>query len=349
MERPLGKLAFVLEEVRSGGPGLGLLDRFLAGYARDGAFRRVEGARVALFPASLAGGGAEEIDRRSRDFGLERAASVEEAASGASAAVVGWRAGAAPGDGLLERTLKALPAGAPCFVQGALAATRESAQAALALAGSRGIPLAAGTSLAVAFRLPEVDVPPGERIEDALIVVQGERPHAEHDALEGLLSFIDRRAGAAPPVRARLLQGDAVWRASAEGAWSRDLLAAAVSRSNNILGDPERDGRTQDVVGLGLLPRLARSPRAWVLEHGDGLRAAILVLDGAAGDVNVAVRVAGGRTISAQLYRPPPPNRAELDRLAAAVEGFLRSGEPPWPRERAVAVVRALALMAESG
>jgi hypothetical protein len=348
MERPIQKLAFVLEEPRPGGPGLGLLDRFLAGYPRDGAFRRIEGARITIFAGSPGDGGTE-LDRRAKDFGLERCATLEDAAGGASAAVVSWRDGTAPVDDLLERTLRALPAGAPCFVQGALASSPGAAEAALALADARGIPLAAGTSAAVAFRLPEIDVPPGERLEEALIVVQGERPHAEHDALEGLLPFIDGRRGAAPVSRVRRLEGDAVWRGGEEGAWSRDLLAAAISRSNNIQGDPERDGRTQDVVGLGLVPRLARSPRAWVLEHGDGLRATVLVLDGVVADYDVAFRAAGGRIFSTQLYRPPPPNRSELDRLAAKVEDFFRSGVHPWPRARALEVVRGLALIARGG
>jgi hypothetical protein len=348
VERPLRKLAFVLDDVRPGGAGLGLLDRFLAGYPRDGAFRRIEGARVSLLAASLPESGAAEVERRTRDFGLERAAAVEETARDADAAVVGRRHGGPAGEDLLQRTLGALPEGAPCFVHGLLAGSTRAADAAFALADARRIPLAAGTSLAVAHRLPEVEVPPGERPEEALIIVQGERPAAEEDGLEGLLPFVERRPGAAPPVRARKLEGEAVWRAGAAGEWSRDLLAAAVSRSNNIQGDPVRDGRTQDVVGLGLLSRLAASPRAWVLEHAGGLRAAILVLDGAIGDVNVAVRTASGRIISTQLYRPPRPVQAELDRLAATVEDFFRSGTPPWPRERTLAAARALELMAEA-
>jgi hypothetical protein len=351
MARPLRKIAFVLEEFRPGDPGAQLLDRFLGGYPRDGGFRRLEGVRMTLLAGApvAEGGEGAEVERRMKDFGLARAGSAEEALKDADAAVVGWRAGAVPDDALLERVLRELPAGAPCFVNGALGSSPRAAAAALALADSRGVPLAAGTSLTVAHRLPELVVQAGARLEQALIAVQGEFPQAEHEALEGLLPFIAPRVGAAPPERARRFAGEEVWRAGEEGAWSRELLAAALSRSNNVQGDPEKDGRTQDVFGLGLVPRLAKSPRAWVLDHAGGFRAVILVLDGVIADCNLAVQEAGGRIFSTQLYRPPRPNQAEFHQLAAVVESFFLTGTPPWPRERALAISAALALIRAPG
>jgi hypothetical protein len=158
---------------------------------------------------------------------------------------------------------------------------------------------------------------------------------AELNGLEGLLPVIERRRGGESGVRSvRLLEGDEVWRGGHRKLWSWPLLAAALSRSHSPQGDSVLDGRTQDIAGLGLVPKLARRPQAWLLEHCDGLHTSILVLDGVVGDFNFAVRAADGRVFSAQLFRAPPPLEQHFSMLAAAVEDFFEFRKPPWPLER---------------
>ncbi|HKS38164.1 MAG TPA: hypothetical protein VJW76_13285, partial [Verrucomicrobiae bacterium] len=174
---------------------------------------------------------------------------------------------------------------------------------------------------------------------EALIVVQGPFPEAEHEALEGLLPVIERRRGGENGVQSvRLVEGDDVWRTGREGSWSSSLLAAAVSRSNTVQGDPVKDGRTQNIVGQGLIQSLAKNPRGWLLEHHDRLRTTILVLDGAVADFNFAVRLADGSAVSAQLYRPPEPAQEQFSRLTAVIEDFFRTGKAPWGIERGLLV-----------
>ena len=127
----------------------------------------------------------------------------------------------------------------------------------------------------------------------------------------------------------RFLEGKKVWQAG-DRLWSWRLLAAAISRSDALQGDTVIDGRTQDIVGLGLLPKLVSEPRAWVLEHRDGLRSTILVLDGALADFNFAVKARNGNVFSAQLYRPPPPNEHHFSQLASVMEDFFQTGKSPW-------------------
>ena len=110
--------------------------------------------------------------------------------------------------------------------------------------------------------------------------------------------------------------------------------ASALSRSHSPQGDPVVDGRTQDLVGLGLVPKLARHPRGWRLEHRDGLHSTILVLDGVVADFNFAVRARDGSIVSAQLYRAPAPAEQHFSRLTAVLEDFFRTGKAPWPVER---------------
>jgi hypothetical protein len=219
--------------------------------------------------------------------------------------------------------------------------------------------LLAGTALAVTWRLPQVDVPNGTPLTEALMVVQvspqatqatppappAALRGAELHALEGLLPVIERRRGGETGVaHARYLEGRELWRAGDKGAWSWQLLAAALSRSDTPQGDAVLDGRTQDLVRLGLVPKLARNPRGWLLEHRDGLRSALLVLDGVVADFNFAVRASSGEVISAQLLRAPPPAEHHFSRLAAVVEEFFITRKRPWPIERSLLVAELLEL-----
>ena len=203
--------------------------------------------------------------------------------------------------------------------------------------------------MSTTFRLPDVQVNEGTSLKEALIVVQGRRPEAELAGMDGLMPIVGQRAGGEKGIRqTTLLEGRKVWRAGESGHWSMALLAAALSRSNTSQGDPVRDGRTQDLVGRGLIEKLAVQPRAWLIEHRDGFRSTVLVLNGVVADCNFAVRTAEGPILSAQLYRPPAPNRSEYDRLAAAVEDFFRGGSPVRPAW-SLAIAQFLGEVGEGG
>jgi hypothetical protein len=346
MKRRLRKLALVLESVAVGTPGQQLLDRFLVGYPRDGAFRCFSRLQISVW---LSEGAAEHesrssvghgLEARERDFGLIRPKSLEETLTGADAVVVVGRADRiAVNEALFASVLENVSTGAVCFAYGALATTLAAANHLVAPAAKRRIALVSGTSVATTFRLPDTDIAPGTPLTEALIVVQGASPLAELWALDGLLPVLERRHGGETGVRSvHRIEGDDVWRGGNDGVWSWPLLGAAISRSDTPQGDPEKDGRTQDLVGLGLVQKLARNPRAWFIEHRDGLRTALLVLDGVVADFNFAVRARDGAITSAQLYRPPPPARAEFDRLAAVLERFFESGRAPWPIERSLLI-----------
>ena len=336
------KIVFVVEEFVVGGAAQQLLDRFLIGYPRDGEFHRPERAQVEVLLTSPADD--PELSRRTKDFGLVRATNLEETIRDASALVVVWQGqGTTANEDRLRTMLQILPNGASCFVHGVIANSRNTAEELHRLAASRGIALCAGTSTAVTFRLPDVDLTPGMQLNGAMIVVQGPFPEAELDALDGLLPIIGRRRqGESGVAGVLLLEGSDVWRAGERNEWSRTLLASAISRSNNVQGDPVRDGRTQNVVGLDLVPVLARNPRCWLLEHRDGLRTSLMVLDGVVADYNFAVKAADGTVISAQLHRPPAPGREQFSRLTAVLEDFFRTGVSPWPAQRSVLVAETM-------
>jgi hypothetical protein len=332
--RPLRQLAFLVEEFSTPSAAQQLLDRFLIGYPRDGGFHRMPDLKISVHP--MLNGGEPDFASRVRDFGLAVASTPEKALADADAVViVPRRAGAVANEGFLKIALEHSPAGAACFVHGVLSNSLDRARDLLRLAATRNISLLAGTPLAMTWRLPEVDLAAGTPLHDALIVVQGSFPEGELHALEGLLPVIEkRRGGETGVVRARFVEGKELWRAGEQARWSRDLLAAALSRSHSPQGDSVADGRTQDIYGLRLVPQLARDPRGWLLEHRDGLRSALLVLDGAVADFNFAVRATDGTILSAQLFRAPPPVEQHYSRLAAVVEDFFAGRSAPWKIER---------------
>ncbi len=326
----LQRIAFIVEEFALETPAQQLLDRFLFGYPRHGEFHRLKDCRVVVH---LATGGANfELERRAKNFNLIREENLGPAVADSDAVVIVWRGtGALANDALLRRTLETAASGTIVFVHGALGSRLDRAQKLAELASTRNISLLAGTPLGVTWRLPEVDLPAGGSATEALIVVQGASLDAEFRALEGLLPVIERRRGGEAGVRSvKHLAGKTLWQAGEKGEWSWPLLAAAISRSNTPQGDPVKDGRTQDLAGLGLVPKLARAPRGWLLEHADGFRSTLLVLDGVVADFNFAVRTQAGSVISAQLYRPPLPADHQFSRLAEAMENFFSSGKPPW-------------------
>ncbi|HEY2952414.1 MAG TPA: hypothetical protein VGK40_07525 [Verrucomicrobiae bacterium] len=345
--RPLRKIAFLLDEFAVPSPAQQILDRFLIGYPRDGAFHKLEGAEISTY---LAVSVESNFGQRPEEFHLVVAPTAEQAVAGADAVViVSRRPGALANEAFLKIALEQAPEGAACFVHGVLANSLASARDFAAAAAKRHMALLAGTPLSVTWRLPPVELPPGTPLAEALIVVQvgpqalqatppsppATLGGAELQALEALLPVIERRRGGESGIRSvRFLEGKSFWKAGEKGLWSWPLLASALSRSHTPQGDAVLDGRTQDLVGLGLVPKLARNPRAWLLEHGDGLRSAILVLDGVVADFNFAVRAQNGEVVSAQVFRAPPPAEHHFSRLTAVLEDFFHSGQSPWPVER---------------
>jgi len=345
MARQLKRILFVVEEFAVPSPAQQLLDRFLIGYPRDGVVHRLEGCQVSVFSTTK----EVELERREKDFGLVRVANLEKAAAEADAVVVAGKDGGAS-DELLRRVIEGAREGGACFVHGALASSLEVARAMMKRAAARKILLLAGTPLGLTWRLPQIDVRKGSSLKEALIVVQGPAPMAELEGLDGLLPIIERRRGGEAGIRrVRRLQGNEVWSAGDKGEWSWSLLASAISRSDSPQGDAVLDGRTQDLVGLGLVQKLAREPRGWLIEHRDGLRSTILVLDGVLADYNFAVRAQDGAVVSAQLYRAPAPSQHHFSLLATAMEEFFHTGKSPWRIERNLLTTGLLEVFAKAG
>ena len=196
-------------------------------------------------------------------------------------------------------------------------------------------PMLAGSSLPVTWRLPAVELPLGCRISDALMVGVGGSDPMDFHALEGLQCMVERRGRGETGVKAvRMVTGDAVWNSG----YSKELLTSALSRSDTPLGLTVEDGRTQNLVASGVLPQLVKDPAAYFIEYRDGLKAMLLMLNGALKDYNVAVQLAGGETVSTQFLLTPEPNVTYSACLMHKVEQMFATGAAPYSVDRTLLV-----------
>src|SRR5579859_5465772 len=203
-----------------------------------------------------------------------------------------------------------------------------------------GFPMLAGSSLPVTWRLPDMDLPLGCEIEDALMVGEGGSDAMDFHALEGMQCMVERRKGGETGVKAvQMIEGEAVWKAGAQGRWSKELLTAALSRSDTPQGLTILDGRTQDLVANGELPKLVKNPAAYFIERSDGLRTTLLMLNGAIKDFNFAAKVKGMRGVqSTQFFLSPTPNVTYSACLVGKIEEMFVTGKAPYPVDRTLIV-----------
>ena len=205
-------------------------------------------------------------------------------------------------------------------------------------------PVLAGSSLPVTWRLPDLDLPLGCEIDEALMVGVGGSDAMDYHALEAMQCMIERRRGGETGVKAvQMIEGEAVWQAGEEGRWSHELLESALSRSDSPQGLTDEDGRTQDLLGNGALPGLVEKPAAYFIEHEDGLRTTLLMLSGAIKDFCFAARLEGvPDPVSTQFFLTPTPNVTYSACLVAKIEETIRTGASPFPAERTLIVNGAL-------
>ena len=196
-------------------------------------------------------------------------------------------------------------------------------------------PMMAGSSLPVTWRLPEVAIPLGAKIQEALMIGTGGSDAMDFHALEAMQCMVERRAGGETGVRSvQLLDGEAFWTAEEKGIWSKQLLRSALSRSDTPLGLTVTDGRTQDLSAPGVLQSLVKKPAAYLIEYRDGLRASMLMLDGALKDFNFAARLSDSSLVSTQFLLTPEPNVTYSARLVSKIEHMFMTGHEPYPVER---------------
>jgi hypothetical protein len=212
----------------------------------------------------------------------------------------------------------------------------EHAREMVTTAREMGFGLMAASSLPVTWRRPELELPLGVEIEDALVAGYGPTEIYGFHALESLQVMMERRKGGESGVAAiTCLEGNAVWEAGDRGTWSWDLLEAALGRSETLNVGDVRDN--------------CRNPVAFVVEYRDGQRATALLLNNHIADFNFAGRIKGtSKPASTLFYLPAPPGANYFSALCDNIEKLFRTGRPPYPVERTLLTTGILAFAMES-
>jgi len=328
-------------------------DRFLVGYPWNGCWHRPAMDVVALYVDQR--GEGDQSAERAGEFGFQVYPTIAAAlrCGGDKLAVDGVLIIGEHGDypvnekgqilypryeffeqivDVFERDGRAVPV----FNDKHLSYSFDKASAMVAASKRLGFPFLAGSSLPVTWRLPDVELPLDTPLEEALMVGVGSSDPMDFHALEAMQCMLERRRNGETGVRAvQLIEGPAVWQAGRDGRWSRRLLEAALARSTSRTGKALEDGRPQDLTHSGELEELVKSPAAYLIEYNDGLRATLLMINGAVEDYTFACRVRGQeRLVSTQFLLPLVPNVAYSTCLMNKVEEMIATGRAPYPVER---------------
>ena len=173
-------------------------------------------------------------------------------------------------------------------------------------------PLQGGSSLAVTWRVPSVEMPLGTMITEALSVGYGGMGSYDFHGLETIQCMVERRKGGESGVEwMQTYRGDTFWKAYQEGVWSQALVKSALSRSATLRpGDPRF---TDCYPTLEQMKSLVPNPVAYRYQHRDGLRCTMLLLDGMLRDFTFAATIeAQPKPFSTQMYLPMPDGRTTL-------------------------------------
>jgi hypothetical protein len=246
----------------------------------------------------------------------------------------------------------------PVFVDKHLSYSRDEASAMVAQAKSQNVPLMAGSSLPVTWRLPALEIPLGRTFQDVLVASRGDLEIFGFHSLEALQCMAERRNRSGKPqgvAAVTCLEGDEVWRAGDSGVWSWSLLEHALARSHTVnpgdIKQNTRDFMPPAAPGRDVLTRF-RHPIAFIVEYVDGLRATVLTLNGHVDDTTIAARLSdldGKETIvSTLMYLPAPPGASFFNPLVLRIEDFFRTSKPPYPVERTLLTGGVLDVALES-
>jgi hypothetical protein len=332
-------------------------DRFLVGYPREGQWHRPDMKVMSLYVDQKPEG--DQSAERAREFGFTVYPTIAEALRcggeklAVDAVLIIGEHGNYPRNEkgqilypryeffkqcveVFEKDGRAVPV----YNDKHLSYSFEKAQWMVASSRRLKFPMLAGSSLPVTWRLPDIELPLNCEIEEALMVGEGGSDPMDFHALEGMQCMVERRKGGETGVKAvQMIQGDAVWKAGEQGRWSKELLTAALSRSDTPQGLTLLDGRTQDLLANGELPKLVKNPAAYFIERNDGLRTTLLMLNGAIKDFNFAAKVRGMPGIqSTQFLLSPTPNVTYSACLVSKIEEMFATGKAPYPVDRTLIV-----------
>ncbi len=186
------------------------------------------------------------------------------------------------------------------------------------------IPLMAGSSVPLATRRPELEMPANAVIDEAVSIHGGPLERYDFHGLEVLQSMIEARRGGETGVRSvEFLQGDALMQAAQQGRWSLPLAEAALALE---FGERLPDLRR---------PLNGHEPHGVLVTYRDGVRATVLRVGMRGARWLFACRLANEQRPRATSFHVGPwNNRCLFMALSNAIQHFFTQRESPYPVER---------------
>jgi len=197
-----------------------------------------------------------------------------------------------------------------------------------------GVPLMAGSSVPLAQRRPNLELPAGAEIEEAISIHGGPLESYDFHGLEVLQSMIESRKGGETGLKkVEFLEGDALWNAAKAGRWSTDLAHAAMrSEFGRRLPSLKEVRGEHKAKTHGIL-----------LTYKDGLKATVLRVGQRSTRWNFACRMKGEKRIRATaFYVGPWDNRNLFKALSHSIQTHFRNKQAPYPVERTLLVTGIL-------
>ncbi len=182
------------------------------------------------------------------------------------------------------------------------------------------VPFMAGSSLPICWRQPflehEMDTP----LEAAVGIGYGGVESYGFHALETLQCMIERRRGGESGVTSvQCIEGETVWEVAQKEDWILTLAEAACEQIENRPGKTIRDG--------------CPNPTIFLLEHSDGFKSAVLMLNGYITDFAYA-GIEKDNIHATEFYLQNGTPHGHFSYLSLNIEEMFLTGLPQYPVER---------------
>jgi len=358
--KPRPRIAAVVTEYRKGSHGQGIIDRLMDGYGWDGRWHRPALDVVSMYVDQRPRGDLTD-ERLARHPGLKVYPTIAETLMrGTDSLAVdgvmiigehGRYPRNAKGQHLYPRyeffqkvveVYRKTGKTAPVFNDKHLSWNWDWSKSMVDQARELGFAFLAGSSLPVTWRIPEVETPLGAEVVEGVCVGYGGVDSYDFHGLESLQCMVERRKGGETGVAAvEAFRGEPVWKilaAKPDGTKSRtrELFDACLCRSFRLASPLPGYGNAFPDVSEST--NLARDPILYRITYNDGTVGNLFMMSGLVTDFTVAVRLAGGETLSTQLNLPGLAPGQTLPNFFSALdhhcETMFLTGKPPYPVER---------------
>ncbi len=195
----------------------------------------------------------------------------------------------------------------------------------------------AGSSLPVTWRIPSVDLPWGMELSESVCVCYGGVDSYDFHGLETAQCMSERRRGGETGIRSVwAVRGEKMWRALADREETGTLVMSALARSQTLL-PPE--GYTYLPPTWEHMRRTSPEAVGYFIEHNDGLRTSMFLMNGLVRDFTYAGRERRtGAVVSCQMHLPMPGHISTtadfFNPLVHHIETTVVERKPVYPPER---------------